>query len=124
MIRLTLQTEPYWIDVVGGARVRVKPLDMTLYQAALSGARTKAGPLIAGASDDAMREAIYKGLFALELAQYGIVEWEGVSTADGETAAEVTPANVETFIRIPAVGSDFLKQYTLSTLTVASEGNA
>lgn len=128
MIRLSLQTEPYWLDLVGGARVRVKPLTMTIYQAALMSARKAANPVpLPGQEppsiDAVLRDAVFKAEFALALGRYGIDGWEGIVSPDG-TAADVTPENIEALLCIPAIGSQFLDQYSASVAQVVAEGNA
>lgn len=98
--RLTAPTEPYWLDLPQGVRMKVRPLDgprVAAAQAAAAGAlaqiqttingRTDAGmPVddLPDLSDGPLREGVLMGLFARALARYGAVEWSGVCDMIGD----------------------------------------
>ncbi len=136
MIRLALASEPYWLaDLPGGVRVRVRPLDMPVYQAALGATREfmreqAAKPVVENEApeidltDKNFRDAMFKARFAFELARYGIIEWEGVLPPTGNEPAEVNPDNIARFVRIAALGSEFYEKYSASILLLVAEGNA
>lgn len=132
MLRLTLPDEPYWLDLVAGARVKVKPLSTPIHNAARlrawadaekeSGARRDAEGKFVEGTDFFLLNALYNGFFGEHLARYGIAEWEGVGAPDG-TPVDCTPENITRLMRIPAVGTQFLSEYTKPISAVISEGN-
>ncbi|HCE10148.1 MAG TPA: hypothetical protein DEQ40_16400 [Oxalobacteraceae bacterium] len=131
MIRLSLPQEPYWLDLAGGARVKVKPLTSADHVAAHGHARQDADAKNGIVRDvdgkcpdetDMIRlNADYFQSFAIHLALDGIVEWEGVGDKDGNLA-EVTPENIKTLAMTP--GINFATKYTEFMNAVKSEGNA
>ncbi|MBL6853707.1 MAG: hypothetical protein ISS15_05345 [Alphaproteobacteria bacterium] len=125
MIRLSLKTEPFWLDLPAGVRVQVKPLDMTIYDAAIAEARKSLPPLSQNDEDTdiSLRTAIFNSRFAIALGNYGIVGWEGVGSEDG-SPAPVDAVHVEAFMRVPAIGSSFLRLYSASAAAVVAAGNA
>jgi hypothetical protein len=140
MIRLSLPTENYPLNLPGGVTVTVRPCTMTVYQAALGAARSALLSAVTDASigdgttvandgsfeggDANFRRAFVQAAFAKELAHYGIVDWNGVKDADGTTDAQVTPENISALVSIPTIGSSFLDQYTTANVLMAAEGNA
>lgn len=129
MIRLSLNPEKQWIDLPGGARVLVKPLDMPIYTAALTSARkatVATFPPVAEDEDDPdkeIRTATFSASFAVALGKYGIEQWEGIVDKDGN-AAEVNEENIVALLRTPVIGSMFMEKYSSSTAAVIVEGNA
>lgn len=143
MIRLTLPTEPYWIDPRPGLRVQVKPLTTAVYGAARSrgaakaaelrthrDAVTAAGGTVAGLpdlDDPHVRQGILDQLLAESLAVYAIVAWEGVGEpglGQDDVPAPVTPENLEAFARLGGVADDFVTAYLMPLAEAAAEGNA
>lgn len=138
MIRLSLPTEPYWIDPRPGLRVKVRPLTTAVYGAARSRATGKAAELRAhrdavteaggtvvdlpDLDDPHMRQGLLDQLLAESLAVYGIVDWEGVG--EEGAPAEVTPANLEAFARLAGVADAFVTSYLTPLAEAAAEGNA
>ncbi|SOR26819.1 conserved protein of unknown function [Methylorubrum extorquens] len=74
--------EPFWLDLLPGVRVRVRPITV----ASMLVAREAVGKVY---RDEDKTDLTARASMALvrELAHRGIVEWEGVGTAEGEPAA-------------------------------------
>jgi hypothetical protein len=134
MLKLGMQKEPYWLDLVSDVKVKVRPLSMAIYNAARSRAwadadkaagitRDSEGKFPEGA-DFSLLNSLYNGFFAQHLARYGIEAWEGVQLADNSGSADCTPDNAAALMLIPSAGSAFLNGYTQSLLEVITEGNA
>lgn len=133
MIRLSLPKEPYWIDLVAGARVKVTPLSMGIYQAARtrswieaekeSGAVRGTDGKFADDTDFPLLNGLFNGCLAQNLARYGVIEIEGVQDADGAPAT-FTPDTAAELMLIPVIGGKFLTEYTNSLTAVIAEGNA
>ncbi|KQP99909.1 hypothetical protein ASF59_10975 [Methylobacterium sp. Leaf121] len=88
MIKLSLAaSEPNWLDLLPGVRVKVRPITV----ASMLIAREAVSKVY---RDEDQTDANARASMALvrELARRGIVEWEGVGTADGEPA----PVTAET----------------------------
>lgn len=139
MIRLAQPTDPFWIDIGGGVRFKVRPPSLALMETARAAARRKLEELRASQQDleragatvsgmpDLTDPDVFSGQFSQRLATtialYAVVEWEGVALADG-TPAPLTPENVERAISIDIVGRAFLGLYLTSIEDIAAEGNA
>lgn len=74
--------EPFWLDLLPGVRVRVRPITV----ASMLVAREAVGKVY---RDEDKTDLTARASMTLvrELAHRGIVEWEGVGTAEGEPAA-------------------------------------
>jgi len=110
--------EPYWLDVVPGVRVQVKPIT----NAAMLIAQRAVGEVF---RDEDQDEVVTRASVALvrKLAHLGIVGWEGVGNADGETAP-VTPENIDAFLDVWAVYSEIDRAYVAPAMTRGLEKNA
>jgi len=131
-----IPTEPFWIEPAPGLYMLVRPLEMPVWEAAKSWAEEQAGGLagavaaidVAGGRvvdladlDDAhVQEGYGRFYFALGLARYGIVEWQG-PTAGGEPAP-VTDANIRELLRRGSLGDRFVAAYTAHLDRVRQEG--
>lgn len=80
--------EPFWLDLLPGVRVRLRPITV----ASMLVAREAVGKIY---RDEDKTDLTARASMALvrELAHRGIVEWEGIGTAEGEPAA-VNPETV------------------------------
>ncbi|MFD6316911.1 hypothetical protein [Methylorubrum thiocyanatum] len=88
MLKLsTASQEPFWLDLIPGVRVRVRPITV----ASMLVAREAVAKVY---RDEDQTDVTTRAGMALvhELARRGIVEWEGVGTAEGEPA----PVTAET----------------------------
>jgi hypothetical protein len=138
MLRLAQPTEPFWLDMGGGVRFKVRPPSLALMETARAASKRKLEELrthqaelrTAGATVSGMPDLtdpdVFSGQFSQRLAQtiavFAIVEWEGVATAEG-APAPLTPANVEAAMSIDQVGRGFLGLYLTSIETLVAEGN-
>ena len=79
--------EPFWLDLIPGVRIRVRPITV----ASMLVAREVVSRVY---RDEDQTDVTTRAGMALvhELARRGIAEWEGVGTAEGEPA----PVTVET----------------------------
>lgn len=137
MLSLDLPTKPYWINLVSGARLLVRPLDAALDEAAQHHARETGRRLLddfkefrrIGQKPAQMLNLddphIYAGTVYLLLAQClgraVILDWEGVSR-EGK-AASVTPDNVDELMRNPQACRAFLESILAPLAALADEGN-
>ncbi|BDL40923.1 hypothetical protein [Methylorubrum sp. GM97] len=93
MIKLsTSVAEPFWLDLLPGVRVKVRPITV----ASMLVAREAVGKVY---RDEDQTDVATRAGMALvhELARRGIVEWEGVGTAEGEPAT-VTGETIEALL--------------------------
>lgn len=93
MIKLsTSVAEPFWLDLLPGVRIKVMPVTV----ASMLIAREAVGKVY---RDEDQTDVATRASMALvhELARRGIVEWEGVGTAEGEPAA-VTGETIEALL--------------------------
>jgi hypothetical protein len=140
MFRLDIPSEPYWLDLPQGVRVKVRPLDAMVEAAARNSARSAlsaaraeiAERLAVGApvsdlpdlADENLEVAFLKIEMARGLARYGMMEWEGVGDEDGTAPL---PFNAERAARLashPAIMDAFLLAYFAPVSAMAAEGNA
>lgn len=139
MIRLNLETEPYWIDLPHGVRVFVRPLTTAIYEAAQAkGARlvaeilrehseiSLAGGTVEGLPDLEDRDAVAglsQFLFAQALAMSAIIRWEGVLGEEDEPI-EVSPDAVASLMKFHRMAEEFVVAYTRTHVEAIAEGNA
>lgn len=93
MLKLsTASQEPFWLDLIPGVRIRVRPITV----ASMLVAREAVGKVY---RDEDQTDVAARASMALvrELSRRGIVEWEGVGNADGEPAT-VTAETVDTLL--------------------------
>lgn len=132
MIRLALPTEPQWLELPYGVRVRVRPLSSVLMETArqivaaeMRELRTSIAKLREAGVDvvdppnleDATvshAEALVR--LAKALARVAVLEWDGVLGADG-SVEPLSPASINRLLDVPSVCSSFFERYT-STLDV------
>ena len=127
MLKLNLKTEPYWIDLPGTVRVKVKPVSTALMSAAQASATAAYNALIerneTDVDDDALRKGLTESLLVKALGKFAIIEWENVFKADGDAPAELNDANVEQLLDFWVIADEFLKRYVSQIALVQSEGN-
>jgi hypothetical protein len=127
MLKLNLKTEPYWIDLPGTVRVKVKPVSTALMSAAQASAAAVYNTLVergeTNVDDDALRKGLSESLLVKALGKFAIIEWENVFKADGDAPAELNDANVEQLLDFWVIADEFLKQYVSQINLVKSEGN-
>ena len=127
MLKLNLKTEPYWIDLPGTVRVKVKPVSTALMSAAQASATAAYNALIerneTDVDDDALRKGLTESLLVKALGKFAIIEWENVFKADGDAPAELNDTNIEQLFDFWVIADEFLKRYVSQITLVQSEGN-
>lgn len=139
MIRLSLPTEPYWLDLPHGVRLFVRPLDTAIYEAARQrGVRLArqiiqehleikaAGGQVTGLPDFTDEDGLTglsQMLFVQALARSAIIKWEGVGDKDGNPV-DPTDETVATLMRIHRMAEEFSLAYTATHQGLIAEGNA
>ncbi len=117
MIRLELSTEPKWLDLGRGVRVKVVP--------PVSAIATEVWREMAEAGafdDDAQIDA-----GVLEAKAWGrrvIIEWEGVGDADGKVLEKPAPALIDALMDVPWVYLAFRALYLAPLHALEAEKNA
>lgn len=142
MIRLQLPSEPAWIDLPHGVRVRCRPLDTDTHTVAahvahleatrdLEAAQQRRACGMAEASDAKLLDSrCVRGrsyyLTAVGLGIACIIEWAGRAVEDPATdaPAELSDANIKALMRIPEIANAFLQQIEAPIVRLHAEGNA
>jgi hypothetical protein len=116
MLRLDLTSEPRWLDLGHGARIRVAPLTTALMVASRSDAAVDAMPATATDEERALT-------FAKAIARRAVIDWEGVGDADGNPAP-VTPAGIDALLEVWPIFEAFQAAYVSTGLLLDAEKNA
>ena len=106
MIRINLKSAPYWIELLPGLKVEVRPAGTSVIM-----------EIGAAMGDDKTPSA-----FVRAAARVAIIGWEGVSDEDGRPA-ECTPEAIDALTDIWTVYKAFEKLYVQPALVVSAEGN-
>lgn len=140
-IRLQLPTEPAWIDLPHGVRVRCRPLTTATNAAALSCAQREVSALAedvmrrrsVGVSCDDLpdltdadrREGYSHALYAASLGRACILEWQGRGIEDPATdqPADLTAENIGALMMIPEIARAFIGSLWQPLGEVIAEGN-
>lgn len=133
MLKLNLKPEPSWLEIGGGIRVLVPPLDTAILRAveytawqAYASLKTAANEGDDTAALDSVAVAKLEGAFALArvraLAEH-IIGWEGVSGDDGMPLATTGEA-LDAFAAHPLAGPAFARAYDATIAPLLAEGNA
>ncbi len=85
------ERDPYWLDLLPGVRIKVKPITV----AAIIAARQTAAEAMKTPTDDGI--FLGSAAFTRSVARWGILEWEGVGDADG-APVEPTPENIDALL--------------------------
>jgi len=122
-IRLHRPSEPYWIDLGPGLRVKVKPLDTATFFTARALAQRQAADLLAGLDETdppqaVQAQALRRVLEIKALALMGIVGWEGIEEpAEGPAISAFIDAH-------PLAAIRFELAYLAGERAEEAEGNA
>lgn len=116
MIRLNLKREAFWLDLIAGVRVKVRPATTALAMAVRFDTQTMT-PL---GDLPPMAERSAENLKAM--ARHAIIEWEGVGDADGNPVP-VTPEGVNALMDLSPVADAFSLGYVAPALTLDLEKN-
>lgn len=129
MLKLNIQTEPYWLELGLGVRVKVRPCTSPIFYAARAfmnkrlteiGEEYRKRKEIGVSVDDLpqvdnveIREALAEEYLARGLARAAIVDWEGILEADGDNIAPVTPEKIDELMTgFWSIAASFSQQYT------------
>jgi hypothetical protein len=86
MLKLSIDREPFWLDVMPGVRLKLRPVTV----AAILAARAAAAEVLRKGGEDAETRASFA--FTRALARFGIVEWKGIGDKDGNPITPSTEA--------------------------------
>lgn len=115
MIRLDLKSEPEWIDLGHGVRVRCRRIDTALI------ARASNDPRVAELKEGS-EPATVSVAMAKVLAELAILEWEGVGDGEGYPVAP-SPENVGALLDLFPIFDAFQTRYVAKGLMLSAEGN-
>jgi len=113
MLKLDLSTDPRWLDLAPGVRVRLLPLTTALM------VTTRNDPSIAALPEDASNEDRAL-VFAKALGRRAVVEWEGVGDMDGNVL-DLTPEGVDALLDIYPIFEAFQAGYVAKALVLDQE---
>jgi hypothetical protein len=116
MLRLDLASEPRWLDLGHGVRLRLAPLTTALMVAARADLAVTALP------ETATPEALALAM-AKALARRAVLDWEGVGDAQGEPLP-VSPEGVDALLDVWPVFEAFQTGYVAKGLVLEQEKNA
>lgn len=134
LLSLDLPTEPYWLkDLPQGVRVKVRPLDTAMMEAARArgmrkvldlkahvSAAEEAGGRVEGLpdlSDPDVAQGVAQSFYIAALAELGVVAWEGVPEAFSKDAAAK-------LMRHSDIAAEFFAAYLAPVAVASAEGNA
>ena len=139
MLRLKIQTDPYWLELGYGVKIKVKPCTSAVFYEAKAYMNSKLAELAKEykANKDAgldvsedienpvKREALADKFLLVGLGVAGILEWDGVMEADEDKPAPLTESKIdELFSNFWAVAENFHHQYCGLQEILAAEKNA
>lgn len=116
MIRLNLSTEPRWVDLLPGLRIRTAPVTT----AVMASARSDAS--LDGLDSEAPKEVLAVAM-AKAVARRVVTEWEGVGDDDGEPLP-VTPEGIDALMNVWPVFEAFQRDVLGPHLVLDAEKNA
>jgi hypothetical protein len=117
VLKLSLDVEPYWVDLLPGVRIRFRPITV----ASMLIAREAVGKVYRG-EDQADVGVRANVALVRELAQRGIVEWEGVGDGEGKPAP-VTPENIDALLNHWGAYDEIDARYVSPALERGAEKN-
>ena len=116
MLTLDLATEPAWLDLGHGVRLKLRPLTTALMVAARSDSE------VASLGDDACEEALALAM-ARALARRAVLDWEGVGDAAG-ASLRVSPEGIDALLDLWPLFEAFQLGYVSKGLLLEQEKNA
>lgn len=141
MLKLKIQTEPYWLELGSGVKVKVKPCTSAVFYEAKAFMNNRISetaklyksnkengiqdPSIPNLEDVSKREAFADQNLILGLALAGIIEWDGVLEAETDEKAPLTPEKLEElFSNFWLIAENFRQQYCGIQELLEAEKNA
>lgn len=116
MIRLNLSTEPRWVDLLPGLRLKVAPVTTAIMASARSDAS------LDGLDADGPKEVLAVAM-AQAVARRVVTEWEGVGDEEGEPVP-ISPDNIDALLNVWPVFEAFQSQVLGPHLVLDAEKNA
>lgn len=113
MIRIGVMVAPTWIDLVGTARVLVRP------HSAVVKAQAMEDPALQALAEDAAA-AVRSAAFIEAIARAGVLDWEGFGDAEGE-AVPFDPELIGAVMAVDEVRDAFLAKYVSGFLRMDAE---
>jgi len=117
MLKLSIDREPFWLDVMPGVRIKLRPVTV----AAILAARAAAAEMLRKGGENAEAKAGFA--FTRALARSGIIEWEGIGDQDGNPIA-TTPEAIDAALECWPVFDAIDRLYVAPVLLQADEKNA
>jgi hypothetical protein len=117
MLKLSVDREPIWLDVIPGVRIRLRPATV----AAILAARTAAADVLRAGGEAAETRAGFA--FTRALARSAIIEWEGIGDKDGNPVAPL-PEAIDAALECWPVFDAIDRLYVAPVLLQADEKNA
>ena len=123
MLKLSLKSEPSWLDLGHGVRLFVEPLSSAMMLAARSDPAVRA---LAGApaqdGEDAAQDESVAVVVAKALARLVVKDWEGVGDEAGEPIA-LTPEGLDALLDIWPIFEAFQTRYVAGAMLLDAEKN-
>lgn len=113
MIRIGVMMAPTWVDLVGAARVLVRPHSAVVKAQALE------DPALQGLAEDAAA-AVRSAAFIEAIARAGVMDWEGFGDADG-VPVPFEPELIGGVMALDDVREAFLTKYVSGFLRMDAE---
>ncbi len=118
MLKLAAQQrEPYWLDLLPGVRIKVRPVTV----AAIIAARQAAADAMK--TPDGQEIFVGSAAFTRSIARWGILEWEGIGDTEG-APVEPTPENVDALLELWQAFDAIDRFYVAPALIGIDEKNA
>jgi len=111
------EREPYWLDLLPGVRIKVRPITV----AAIIAARQAAAEAMKTPADDGI--FVGSAAFTRSVARWGILEWKGVGDADGNPITP-TPETVDALLELWQAFDAIDRLYVAPALIGIDEKNA
>jgi hypothetical protein len=123
MLKLSLKSEPSWLDLGHGVRLFVEPLSSAMMLAARSDPAVRA---LAGApaqdGEDAAQDEAVAVVVAKALARLVVKDWEGVGDEDGKPL-HLTPDGIDALLDIWPIFEAFQTRYVAGAMLLDAEKN-
>lgn len=138
MIRLNLNTEPYWMDLGRGVEVKVDPLTPGLWSACQYYAQGEVKKRVAACEEKKVSADIppglnmedtniRAGLVSEYMTQFlgvnAIIEWKGVRNEKGNATAPVCKETITALFNHFGIANAFFSKYTQVMDEILLEGN-
>ncbi|NBO20794.1 MAG: hypothetical protein EBU97_02335 [Rhodobacteraceae bacterium] len=115
MIRLDLSSEPRWLDLGHGVRLKLLPLSTAIMVA------TRSDPLVQDLDPETCTDE-RAAIFAGALARRAVLDWEGVGDADGNPQP-VSPEGIDALMSLWPIFEAFNLLYVSRGMLLDAEKN-